>query len=206
MAAPLRSFSLSLAVVLALSSPPQVRAQSTPLPRLATLELEATYPEGFAYLSGVGELSNGKVMVADPTSGVLVRVDFGVPRGDTLGRLGSGPQEYGQPDRAFSLPGDSTLLVDLGNGRFIIVDPQGEFVDWPTLYQSNPQGRTRALQPTFVDGAGKLYGVSIQEAPPEDSTYMGRFDRERGEEGIVARLWHPDLRRSRAGGRRSMGA
>ena len=85
--------------------------------RLATLELDATAPVSFSYLSGVRELSDGSLLAADPTSQVLLRVNLEAGTVDTIGRQGAGPQEYEGPDGVFPLPGDSTLLVDLGNAN-----------------------------------------------------------------------------------------
>jgi hypothetical protein len=85
--------------------------------RVATLQLDATYPEPFSYLSRVRELSDGTILAADPISQVLLRIDLDAGTADTLGRKGPGPQEYDGPDEVFPLPADSTLLVDLGNGR-----------------------------------------------------------------------------------------
>ena len=69
--------------------------------RAATLELEATYPEGFSFLNGVRELPDGRVLAADPLAQILLRIDLDASTADTLGRLGPGPQEYEQPDQVF---------------------------------------------------------------------------------------------------------
>ena len=66
--------------------------------RVATLELDAAYPEPFSYLSGVRELSDGTILAADPTSQVLLRLNLETGAADTLGRQGAGPQEYEGPD------------------------------------------------------------------------------------------------------------
>ena len=79
-----------------------------------------------------------KVLVADPVGEVLVRADFGTGRADTLGGVGSGPQEYRSPDRVLPLPADSSLLVDLGNGRLTVVSPRGDFADWVPMAQGTP--------------------------------------------------------------------
>ena len=90
--------------------------------RLATLELDATFPEAFSYLSGVRKLSDGRILAADPIGQVLLRLDLDAGTADTLGRQGPGPQEYDGPDQVFPLPGDSTLLIDLSNGRLTVID------------------------------------------------------------------------------------
>ena len=119
---------LILALMFVLVSCGDGRDSDTGSMRFATLEPEASYPHAFSYLSGVRELSDGKIMTADPVSQVLLRLDLDAGTADTLGRQGAGPNEYNGPDHVFPLPADSTLLVDLGNGRLSVIDPDGLFV------------------------------------------------------------------------------
>ncbi len=128
--------------------------------RVATLELDATYPEPFSYLSGVRELTDGRILAADPMSQVLLRIDLETGAVDTLGRHGKGPQEYEGPDQVFPLPGDSTLLVDLGNGRLTVIDPEGTFANWTPMSSPTDDGRLRTVHPRFVDAAGNLYATA----------------------------------------------
>jgi hypothetical protein len=173
--------------------------------RVATLELDAAYPEPFSYLSGVRELSDGTILAADPTSQVLLRLDLDAGTADTLGRHGPGPQEYDGPDQVFPLPGDSTLLVDLGNGRLVVIDPEGRFVDWTPMTTPTADGRGRTVHPNFVDAAGNLYdgGPYSPEGPP-DTTAVHKIVRATGEETRVAAAWHTPYVRRQAGEKRPM--
>jgi hypothetical protein len=173
---------------------------------VARVEKEATFPEAFAYLGAVRELPGGVVLVADPVGEVLVRADFGTGRADTLGGVGSGPQEYRSPDRVFALPGGASLLVDLGNGRLTVVSATGEFLDWVRMAQGTPEGRMLSLMPEFVDDAGKIYARSIQRgfSAPPDSTPIARYSGEGQEEAVVAWAWHPDYMALMSSGKRPM--
>jgi hypothetical protein len=174
--------------------------------RVATLELDATYPEPFSYLSGVRELADGRILAADPMSQVLLRLDLDAGTADTLGRHGEGPQEYEGPDQVFPLPGDSTLLVDLGNGRLTVIDPEGTFVDWTPMSRPTDDGRARLVHPRFVDAAGNLYTTapySPQGGPP-DTTAVHRIDRASGEETPVAWSWRTEYVRRPRGAKRPM--
>jgi hypothetical protein len=153
------------------------------------MELDATFPEPFGYLSGIRELSDGRILAADPFNQVVLRVDMDAGTADTLGREGAGPQEYDGPDRVFPLPNDSTLLVDLGNGRLIVIDPNGEFVDWISM--SKPP-RYGLLQPYRVDAAGNLYSAAspTQAGLVADTTAIHRIDRTTWVETPVAWCWH----------------
>ncbi len=167
--------------------------------RLATLELDASFPEAFSYLSHIRELSDGSILAADPTGQVLLRLDFANGTADTIGRQGAGPQEYEGPDRVLPLPGDSTLLVDLGNGRFIVIDLEGTFVDWTPMTTTGDGGEARTLHPRFVDAAGNVYSTAAHFLPsPPDTTLIHRIDRASGEETPVASSWHTEyVRRPR---------
>ena len=88
---------------------------------------DASFPESFSTVRGLRELPDGRVLIADGLGQVLVIVDLDAGTVDTVGRVGGGPREYRMPDRLFALPGDSILLVDLGNGRLTVLDPDLEF-------------------------------------------------------------------------------
>ena len=88
-------------------------------------DMEVEFPEGFGLLSNVRELPDGKVLVADPLGQILAALDMDAGTMDMWGREGGGPREYRQPDAVHALPGDSTLLVDLGNGRLTVIAPDG---------------------------------------------------------------------------------
>ncbi|NIN49002.1 MAG: hypothetical protein GTN62_02670 [Gemmatimonadales bacterium] len=173
--------------------------------RVATLELDATCPQPFSYLSGVRELPDGKILAADPMSQVLLRLDLDAGTADTLGRHGEGPQEYQGPDQVFPLPGDSTLLVDLGNGRLTVIDPEGTFVDWSPMSRPTNDGRARTVHPRFVDAAGNLYATApYSPQGPPDTTAVHRIDRASGEETPVAWSWRTEYVRRPPGAKRPM--
>ena len=172
-------------------APRSATASRTPF---ATLAPDASYPVPFSYLSGVRELPDGRVFVADPLSQVLLRVDLGAGVADTLGRQGAGPREYDGPDQVLSLPGDSALLVDLGNARLTVVSPEGEFVAWIPMFRPREGASPRTLLPRFSDQFGNLYLTAASDpgAGPPDSTGISRFDREANTETVVAWAWHPE--------------
>lgn len=187
---------LSLTVLLvACSTGDEGRDPGTdPSSPFATLELDASFPVPFAYLSGVRELSDGRLLAADPLSQVLLRVDLEAGAADTLGRQGEGPQEYQGPDHVLPLPGDSTLLVDLGNARLVVVAPEGEFVEWIPMVRPQEGGNLRTLFVRFADRAGGLYlqaAYGLEGAPP-DSTGISRIDPRAETETVVAWAWRPE--------------
>lgn len=161
----------------------------------ARLELEVSYPEPFSYLSGVREMPDGRVLVADPVSQVLLSIDLESGSADTLGGVGRGPYEYLQPDQVFPLPGDSTLLVDLGNGRFMVIAPDCSFIETKPLVSD--RGPMLTLIPRFVDAEGGIYFQRNEwmgsARPNLDSDYVVRYDRRTGVLDTVAVLALPEL-------------
>lgn len=169
----------------------------------ATLELEASYPEGFSFLNGVRELPDGKVMAADPLAQLLLRIDLNASTADTLGRVGPGPQEYEQPDQVFPLPEDRSLLVDLGKMQLTEIAADGRFEDGIEMSIPRDEGFPMILHPRFVDAQGKLYQQASRsrETGPPDSAAIVRFDRGTSALDTVAIVWLPELRMNRSRGR-----
>lgn len=133
----------------------------------------AVASEPFSLVNTVRELSDGRVMVADPLAGTLVRLDPTLQRQERIGREGSGPAEYRQPDSVWPLPGDSTLVVDLGNARLMVVGADGGFGRTRpiALGEPGPGGPPLVVLPRGVDAGGRLYfdgpRVSIGGPPPD---------------------------------------
>jgi len=133
-------------------------------------EPDAVVPMEFSQVRGVRELSDGRVLVTDWIEERLVMVDAGFRRAISLGRAGSGPQEYRLPAALWPMAGDSTLLTDVGNGRLIVVGPDGRFAR--TISTETPglgsvggideRGRLYYVMPAWARGASSLPGDSLE--------------------------------------------
>ncbi len=173
---------------------------------VATLELDAAYPEAFSFLSGVRELPDGRLLAADPLSQVLLRVDMDAGTADTLGGVGGGPEEYQQPDQVFPLPGDSTLLVDLGKTYLTVIGPDGTFHDGMSMALPTDDGSMSIIIPRQVDGSGRMYFESMGSfgQGPSDSIGVSRYDRSTNTTETVARSWRTEPVMTRSGDNVSM--
>jgi hypothetical protein len=100
----------------------------------------AEYAEPYSAVRGVRELADGRVVVTDPRDKVVQLVDFKTGRATTLGREGSGPNEYQMPSGVFALPGDSTLIADPLNSRFLVLGPRGTLAGTWTPAAAAPAG------------------------------------------------------------------
>jgi hypothetical protein len=169
-----------------------------------TLIPAGSYAESFGYMNGVRELPDGRVMVADALGQVLVVVDLNRGTADTLGRVGSGPKEYRQPDVVYALPGDSTLLLDLGNARLTVLGPDFAFGATVSVTQSDGEGMAFVL-PRSVDREGHAYylqqGVAPGGARPDSGTVM-RFERGSGQSTPIGKVKLPETTESGGQGRR----
>ena len=168
----------------------------------ASLELEAAYPEPFSFLSGVRELPDGKLLAADPLSQVLLRVDMDAGTADTLGGVGGGPEEYQQPDEVFPLPGDSTLLVDLGKTYLTVIGPDGTFHGGLSMALATEDGPMSIIMPEAVDELGRIYhrGMGGFGQGPADSSSVTRYDRSTETSETVASIWITEPTVTRSGG------
>jgi hypothetical protein len=177
------------------------------------LHLDAAFPEPFGLVGGIHPLSNGQVMVADPLGQILAVVDPDFGTLDTLGGVGQGPQEYRQPDATFPLPGDTTLLVDLGNSRLVEVAPDGTFGRTSSLARQGSAGQLTIVIPRFVDGDGNYYyePEAITAGPMADSALVMRFPRDQARGDLVCAIKLADASDQRRRGsimlgRRPLGA
>lgn len=192
---------LSPALLLSLALCASPAEAQTPLGRPT-----ATFPEDFGSIQTVRELRDGRVLVADPLGEALYLVDMDAGKRTVVGSKGQGPQEYMQPDAVWPLPGDSTLLVDLGNARLVVLGPdmgfgatrpiaQGEFQPGRPLVLALPQG---------VDGSGAIYFRSLMRGlaggEPSDSGAVMRLPRGGGAPATVASIKLQDQKTTRSGG------
>jgi hypothetical protein len=108
-------------VILAAATVVQSSAQS-PSPRSIMLPApNATLAAEFTLVTSTRELADGRLLIVDFSEKKLVVADWAKTDVTQLGRNGSGPGEYLQPSALFALGGDSTLLPDSRNGRWLLL-------------------------------------------------------------------------------------
>ncbi len=190
---PLRSifhYSAIVASVTFVDSLGAQRPADPPVRRLTSPD--AVFAEPFTYVTSARELPDGRVIVSDSRDRVLQVVDLRSGESRPVGRSGSGPGEWGLPARLHEMPGDSTLMVDYGNGRFFVILPTGA------------PGPTFRLDDAAVVTAGGLLGVDAQGRLVFERERHGadvgpmtggtgivdlfRYDRVRGRSDTIAQL------------------
>jgi len=110
---------------------------------------DAVLSRPFTRITAFRALPDGRVIVADEIEGEVVLADFRSQSVSTIGRRGSGPQEYLLPRGLIALPNGRTLLQDPGNARFLEIDAEGRI--------------TRAIAPQDASrgGSDQMLGLSI---------------------------------------------
>lgn len=98
-----------------------VAADAQAPPRMELRPSDASFDEEFTQVWAIRELSDGRLIVADRRERRLVILE---PRdGSTrdVARTGNGPGEFQSIHKLVPLPGDSTLLTDGQNGRWLVL-------------------------------------------------------------------------------------
>lgn len=90
--------------------------------------IEATGPEGFGSIAGIGQIPQGGVVVLDRQYHELRAFDRDGRHLWTAGRQGGGPGEFQDPIGLIVEPDGRIRVADPSGGRYSIFDPDGTFV------------------------------------------------------------------------------
>ncbi|MGQ0648473.1 MAG: hypothetical protein ACT4P7_12980 [Gemmatimonadaceae bacterium] len=191
----LRSLALgaAVAVVLVPTLPAQRQVQ------LGRATARASEP--LSLVTRVRELKSGEILVADPIERKLIVFDGTLKSFKLLGREGSGPGEYRQPDAVFPYTADSSLVVDLGNARLSIVGPNGAYGRSIPMASGGAGGPPSVMMAQGTDAQGGIYFTAGPGAIGRlDSTDVLRADGKGGAVRRIGRVKTPDIDRQVSGG------
>jgi len=119
---------------------------------------DAELADPFTQLRSMRELPNGKVLVSDLQDKLVALVDFAAGSSTKVGRQGQGPGEYAFPTDLVGLPNGQTLLNDMLNRRYLIIEPDGKTsgtIPLPSLGSGG--GMVIGLQGGGSDASGRIY-------------------------------------------------
>ena len=153
---PLPAAVLAIATIGSAGCAPDDAAPTGAVPRYALDKPEVVSGE-FGAVNGFVERADGTLLVADGTSRELVLLDLDLGTRTVVGGRGEGPGEYQAPTRIWHLPGDSTLLLDMGNNRLTVLTPDLSFGATRPMFEVDPEGGILLLNPQVIDGAGRMY-------------------------------------------------
>lgn len=177
---PIAGHRLVLGLTLAMTTTAPASSQT-----LRLTSPNATLGEEFSAIRGVRELADGRLLVSDYIDQRVVLVDL--TRGTVVLRVGKGggPLEARLPTRLVAVPGDSTILADVGNGRLLLLDGQGRVV------RTIPAERQGLMGVRGVDAAGAFYyavpgWAEERGALPNDSVRVVKWNPRSGSVETVA--------------------
>jgi hypothetical protein len=174
-------------VLLLLPAVAAAQVPTRPLPKA-----DATFDEPFSSVAGVRELRDGRVLVADNRDKLVQLVNLETGTVTRVGREGAGPGEYGLPTGLVALPGDTTLVVDPMNQRYLPVLPDGKV---GATFRIEPKeagpagpggvaiGGLAFTRPRGVDTRGRMYfegspfGMGPNGPTSMDSVPLMRLER-----------------------------
>jgi hypothetical protein len=181
---------LAFACITLWLTPQPSNAQRT-LPALNLARPAWSAAEPFTSIVAVRELASRAVLLADLSERRVHLIAAGGRSQRDIGRNGGGPREFLLPTALIPLRGDSTLLVDREQRRFLIVTPDGGLLDARRFPDAMQQGAE------FVRGAdasGRLIfqasGLPASERTP--FVALKRWDRRSGQIDSVAAVLMPN--------------
>jgi hypothetical protein len=187
---------LSVTVVAASLAYAPAALAAQPLRTLTTPQFE--YDEPFSGISGLRELRDGRVVVADTRDKTLQAIDLRTGRATAIGREGSGPNEWGMPMRVLPYLGDSLLVVDPFNSRFLLVSPEGRPVRTIQPAGAAPAAGRGGAVMSF--GGGALSLVSARAVDRQGRLYVEGSPIAMGPNGPTTADSVPIVRQTLAGG------
>lgn len=133
-------------------------------------------------VTGIRELRDGKTIVLDATGRSLFLFDWSASRTTRISRSGYGPREYSQPTRLIALAGDSTLVHDPGNDRYLVLGAAGQPIgSLPEFGVTSSKRNVFEVTIHGADAAGRLYfALPSALVREKHATPILRFDRRRG--------------------------
>jgi len=185
-----------------LALPAGLRGQER-LPERRLLNPDAKFAESFDELGALRELTGGRVLLIDRGARAVLLADFTHGTQTPIGRNGQGPGEYQYPGELVALPGDSTLISDRFNRRFLVVGPDGRLgktIPFPDVLSGPAEARGADPQGRIFFQGSPFNGPDADLKTIPDSVPLLRWDRSRGALDTLTRVKIPSLNINASGG------
>jgi hypothetical protein len=114
--------------------------------------------DGFTYIAGLRELSDGRLIVLDEAERAVYFVSADLTSVALVGRSGSGPGEYRLPSRLLVLSHDTTAIVD--QSRLVLIADDGSPAQTVDILRGRNPATTGAV-PQVGDTVGRLYAQAL---------------------------------------------
>ena len=176
------------------SSPDGASAQ--PVTKRSLGVPEITFDVELSRVTALREFTDGRAVVVDSKERVVYLLDPQTRVGSPLGREGTGPGEYSRPVGLVSLPGDTILVADAVNNRFLVLGAGGRMLGiMPLVTIQLNANATYSVDINATDAQGRMYFLLprglVQNL--EAGTPILRFDRKAAKFDTVGRVFTPTL-------------
>jgi len=154
-----RLFSLASILTIHLLTGPTVQsAAAQGVPQIALSKPLVEHPEPLTMPAAIKELSDGRLIVTDMQDRLVFLYDFAKGTATQVARQGKGPLEFQMPAGLFPI-GDSVAVVDLVQGRLLILSPSGQPVRTERLVADGDAMQAIMKVGTIVgvDSRGRYY-------------------------------------------------
>ena len=178
-----------------------VLGQSPTSVRLSPANGQLSYE--FSGISGIRELRDGRLLIADRRENRLLIADFNSDAVSELGRVGNGPGEFQRASRLLAISPDTTAMPDEGSpGRWLMIIDQGTEVRLVTT--PAPIGNAFALVMGADTGGNVLFATPVAASAETnrlaDSLSLISVNRATRRQDTLARLVSPFPASARAFG------
>jgi hypothetical protein len=137
-----------------------------------------------ATISGVRELRDGRLVLSDAKKAAVYLVDPASGSMTPIGSAGGDQLQYAQPGGFYGAPSDSTLLLDRGLAKVLVLSPTGAIVGWRSIKRRGiSESSDDDIDHQRVDGRGLAYftinprfGLARTGDSVTDSLALTRFD------------------------------
>jgi hypothetical protein len=153
---------------------------------------DARLETAFTAITSIRELSDGRILVTDPRDLQLVVADFRSGDVRQISRRGGGPGEYGMATPVQPIGGDSSLMVDIMQRRWLLLHADRMVA---TVSQDNPVVRATRGFAFGTDRVGHVLTVARTDPPDgrsvttmRDSTLLLLVHRGSGRTDTVTRI------------------
>jgi hypothetical protein len=177
-----------------------VTVQDTPPRHIAGTTVRISAP--LTTISGARELPNGHLLVSDAKRAAVYDVDPNTGAATELGAAGGDERQYAQPGGFYTGAGDTTLLLDRGLAKVLVIDPAGRIVAARSIKQKGiTSSSDDDLDHQRVDARALAYFTTwtrFRRAAAKqsvvDSIALLRFDAARQRAETVTVLRQPEVR------------
>lgn len=151
------------------------------IPTVALPAANAVHPHEFSGITSLRELSDGRVIVTDGREQRLLVLDFRTGTSREIGRKGRGPNEYANVGFVHAVGGDSSIMADFLQRRWLLLHRDSIVV---TVPPDNPAAQ--AAGGVFL-GADALGRVVLRKDPPVRDGTTFQTERDSGAIVLISR-------------------